>query len=91
MHRRPIEEVDATFFPTLSDMLPRCDVLVITCALTPETRHMFGEEQFQLMKRSAVLINVARGEVFLLLLQIPTTLNIKCEPLCILVRTLRLP
>jgi phosphoglycerate dehydrogenase-like enzyme len=46
----------------LHDILPRCDYVVITVPLTEETREMFGEREFQLMKDSAFLINIGRGE-----------------------------
>jgi glyoxylate reductase len=32
-------------------------------ALTPETRHLFGAEQFRKMKPTAVLVNTSRGPV----------------------------
>ena len=39
------------------------DVVSLHCPLTPETRGMIDARAFGLMKRSAVLINTARGEV----------------------------
>jgi len=47
----------------LNDVLKRADFLVITLALTAQTRGLLGEEEFRLMKRSAFLINVARAEI----------------------------
>jgi phosphoglycerate dehydrogenase-like enzyme len=47
----------------LDEFLPLCDFLVVACALTPETTGLIEARRFSLMKRSAVLINVARGEV----------------------------
>lgn len=47
----------------LEALLRGADYVAITLALTPETRGMIGARQLALMKRSAVLINVARGEV----------------------------
>jgi len=41
--------------------LPRCDFVVVTCALTPETRHLFDARAFALMKKGAVFINTSRG------------------------------
>jgi glycerate dehydrogenase len=36
-------------------------VISLHCPLTPETRHLIGREQLHEMKRSALLINTARG------------------------------
>lgn len=43
--------------------LPQADVVIIAAALTSETKGMFGLEQFKVMKKDSVLINVARGEL----------------------------
>ena len=47
----------------LSEALPHADYVVIAAPETAETRHMFGAEQIQQMKRGARLINVARGSL----------------------------
>ena len=47
----------------LDEVLERADYLAITLALTPETRGLIGAPQLARMKPTAVLINVARGEV----------------------------
>ncbi len=39
------------------------DFISIHCALTPETENLFKLEEFQKMKRTAYVINMARGEV----------------------------
>ena len=44
-------------------LLPRVDVVVLSCPLTDETRGLIGAEQLKAMKRSAYLINVARGPI----------------------------
>ncbi len=46
----------------LHDVLPRCDYLVVTVPLTEETRGMIGKAELELMKPSAFLINIGRGE-----------------------------
>lgn len=48
---------------TLDELLPRSDYVLVNCPLTPETRHLIGEDQLKLMKRDAVLINTARGPI----------------------------
>src|SRR5574341_1319381 len=47
----------------LHEMLAECDFVALTVPLTPETRGLIGEKELRRMKREAVLINVARGEV----------------------------
>jgi glycerate dehydrogenase len=48
-------------FTPLDELLAQSDVISLHVPLTPETRHMIGIEQFRKMKRSAILINTARG------------------------------
>jgi phosphoglycerate dehydrogenase-like enzyme len=45
----------------LPELLRRSDYVVLTAPSTPETFHMIGREELQIMRRAAVLINVARG------------------------------
>jgi phosphoglycerate dehydrogenase-like enzyme len=47
----------------MSEMLGRCDYVVVAAPLTRETRHMIGEAQFAAMQPGAVVINVGRGSV----------------------------
>ena len=47
----------------LDDLLERADFVSIHTNLTPETRHLFGAEQFKRMKPTAVLVNTSRGPV----------------------------
>ncbi|PLR96878.1 D-2-hydroxyacid dehydrogenase [Bacillus sp. T33-2] len=47
----------------LNNILPRCDYIAVTLPLTKETHHLFGYEQFKLMKPSAFFINIGRGEI----------------------------
>ncbi len=47
----------------LNAVLPECDYVVITLPLTEDTHQLFKQEQFQLMKDSAFLINIGRGEI----------------------------
>lgn len=46
----------------LKEMLPKADYIVMAAPLTPETFHLIGEEEFALMKREAVFVNIARGD-----------------------------
>ena len=47
----------------LDEVLGRSDYLVITLPITPTTRGLIGEKQLRAMKRTAVLVNVARAEI----------------------------
>ncbi len=47
----------------LTEILPRCDYVVLTLPLTNDTRHLFGAAQFRAMKSSSFFINIGRGEV----------------------------
>lgn len=48
-------------FVEFDDLLRASDFVTIHTPLTPETRYLFGDRQFEQMQRSAVLINTARG------------------------------
>ena len=47
----------------LDDLLAEADFISIHVALTPETRHLFGADQFTRMKPTAVVVNTSRGPV----------------------------
>ena len=44
-----------------ADILRQSDVLTLHCPLTDETRDLIGSAEFHMMKRTALLINTARG------------------------------
>lgn len=58
-----IAEAQGVGLVDLSDLLRQSDYLSIHAALTPETRHLLGLEQFKQMKPTAYLINTARGGI----------------------------
>jgi phosphoglycerate dehydrogenase-like enzyme/glyoxylase-like metal-dependent hydrolase (beta-lactamase superfamily II) len=45
----------------LMELLPEADVVVLACPLTAESRGIIGAEQLKAMKKTAYVINVARG------------------------------
>ena len=47
----------------LREVLPDADLVVIAAASTAGTWRMFSSAEFALMKRSAVLVNIARGDL----------------------------
>ena len=50
-------------FTPLDEVLRRADIVCLFASLTEETRRMIGAREFGLMKPSAFLINIARGEL----------------------------
>ena len=56
--------VDELFPPNeFLQMLPKCDFVILTLPLTPETRGLIGEIELKAMKPTAYIINVARGPI----------------------------
>jgi len=51
---------DLEYHP-LARLLAESDVLTLHCPLLPSTRNLIGEAQLRAMKRTAILINTARG------------------------------
>jgi lactate dehydrogenase-like 2-hydroxyacid dehydrogenase len=49
--------------PRLEDVLQRADFVSLHCPASPETHHLMNRERLALMRRDAILINTARGDV----------------------------
>jgi phosphoglycerate dehydrogenase-like enzyme len=47
----------------LDELLKTADFIVVTCALTPETRHLLNATRLALLKPTAFLISIARGPI----------------------------
>ncbi|HYM70186.1 MAG TPA: D-glycerate dehydrogenase [bacterium] len=56
------QELGATSV-SLDDLLRQSDFVMISTALTPETRHLIGERELGLMKPTAIIVNISRGPV----------------------------
>jgi glyoxylate reductase len=50
-------------YSDFDELLRQSDFISIHTWLSEDTYHLFGEEQFKLMKSSAILINTARGPI----------------------------
>ncbi len=61
----PEGDIPARLYPpqALASMVTECDYLVILTPLTKETYHSVNEHVLKAMKKTAVIINVARGAV----------------------------
>ena len=57
------EELGATYWESLDQMVARMDVISINCPHTPSTFHLMNARRLKLMKPSAVIVNTSRGEV----------------------------
>ena len=58
-----LEEALGIKFVSLDDLLRKADVVGLFASLTSDSRHMIGVREISLMKNSAYLINIARGEL----------------------------
>jgi phosphoglycerate dehydrogenase-like enzyme len=47
----------------LAEVMAVADVVVVMAQLTPESHHLIGQAQIELMKPTAVLINISRGPI----------------------------
>lgn len=54
---------NATFWPTVEDVLKQADIISLHVPLNAETRHLINAEHFKMMKPTAYLINTSRGPV----------------------------
>lgn len=56
------DELGATFV-SLNELLEQSDFLVIAAPLTNETRGLFNDSIFDKMKKTAVFVNISRGQI----------------------------
>ena len=47
----------------LDQLASDSDIIVVGCALTPDTKHLINAEFFNKMKKIAVIVNIARGPI----------------------------
>src|SRR5712672_2910535 len=57
------EDLEATFWESLDQMLARMDIISVNCPHTPATFHLLSARHLKLMRRDAYIVNTARGEV----------------------------
>ena len=57
------EELHATYWDSLDQMLARMDIISINCPHTPATYHLLSARRLKLIRPEAYIVNTARGEV----------------------------
>jgi glyoxylate reductase len=57
------EELEATYWESLDQMLARMDIVSVNCPHTPATYHLLSARRLKLMRPEAYIVNTARGEV----------------------------
>ncbi|VDS09201.1 Glycerate dehydrogenase [Paracoccus haematequi] len=57
------EELQATYWESLDQMLARMDIISVNAPHTPSTFHLLNARRLKLLKPSAVVVNTSRGEV----------------------------
>ena len=62
-YNRSPKEIPGVQFVTMEDLLKTCDIISIHVPQTKETIGLIGEEQFDMMKDTALFINTARGPI----------------------------
>lgn len=67
-NRHPInphiaEELEATYWDSLDQMLARIDILSVNCPHTPATFHLLSRRRLELLQPHAYVVNISRGEI----------------------------
>src|SRR5580700_1289931 len=67
-NRKPVgariaEELEATYWESLDQMLARMDIISVNCPHTPATYHLLSARRLKLLQPQAILVNTARGEI----------------------------
>lgn len=57
------QELEATYWESLDQMIARMDIISVNCPHTPSTFHLLNARRLKLLKPSAVVVNTSRGEV----------------------------
>jgi glyoxylate reductase len=57
------QELEATYWDSLDQMISRMDIVSVNCPHTPATYHLLSARRLKLLKPTAYIVNTARGEV----------------------------
>ena len=64
--RAPVElenELEATYWESLDQMVARMDVISVNCPHTPATFHLLSARRLKLVRPEVIIVNTSRGEV----------------------------
>src|SRR5690606_35164297 len=59
----PEDELEATWWESLDQMLARLDIISVNCPSTPATFHLLSARRLALMQPTTYLVNTARGDI----------------------------
>jgi lactate dehydrogenase-like 2-hydroxyacid dehydrogenase len=67
-NRKPVslriaEELEATYWESLDQMLARMDIISVHSPHTPATYHLLSARRLKLLQPHAIVVNTARGEI----------------------------
>src|SRR5215207_3839661 len=67
-NRKPVsprieQELGATYWESLDQMLARMDIISVNCPHTPATYHLLSARRLKLLQAHSIVVNTARGEV----------------------------
>ena len=57
------QQLEATYWESLDQMLARMDIISINCPHTPATYHLLSARRLKLIRKDAYIVNTARGGV----------------------------
>ncbi|HRP79330.1 MAG TPA: D-glycerate dehydrogenase, partial [Aquamicrobium sp.] len=57
------DELEATWWESLDQMLARMDIISVNCPSTPATFHLLSARRLALLQPTAYLVNTARGDI----------------------------
>jgi glyoxylate reductase len=57
------DELEATYWESLDQMLARMDIISVNCPSTPATFHLLSARRLALLQPSAYIVNTARGDI----------------------------
>lgn len=63
VHPELEQELEATYWESLDQMLPRMDIISVNCPSTPATHNLLSRTRLSLIQPHAYIVNCARGDV----------------------------